>query len=84
MVRQHKKIGLVRKNALSYTRMKRLIELSGLTIINSSGAGYLTKKNKLFPKTAQRLDQYLQHLNDSGTQWIKKFGNSVVFLAQKK
>jgi ubiquinone/menaquinone biosynthesis C-methylase UbiE len=84
MVRQHKKIGLVRKNALSYTRMKRLIELSGLTIVNSSGAGYLTKKNKLFPKAAERLNQYLQHLNDSGTQWIKKFGNSVVFLAQKK
>ena len=84
MIRQHRTIGLVRKNALSYSRMKKLIELSGLTIVNSSGAGYLTKKYKLFPRTAQRLDQYLQHLNDSGKHWIKKFGNSVVFLAQKK
>lgn len=82
---QHKRIGLVRKKAISFSRLKKNIKKSGLVIVKNGGAGYLTKKNVLFPKTAKRLDAYLQRLSDSKEESaLHKVGNSVVFLAQKR
>lgn len=78
------KLWKIKKNALSFGRMKKLIEDSNLKIIKYDGAGYLTKKSVLFPRLAKRLDEYLQKANDTKKiPGIYKFGNSVVFLAKK-
>tara|TARA_Y100000310_G_scaffold345402_1_gene464521 strand:+ start:29315 stop:30250 length:936 start_codon:yes stop_codon:yes gene_type:complete len=80
----HQKTGLVNKNALSYSRMQRLIKMGGLHTIRSGGAGYLTKKRKLFPKLASKWDQKLQKASESpNNAYLKKHGNSVVFMARK-
>jgi len=82
---QHKKIGLVRKNAISFNRLKKMIEKSRLIIIKSGGAGYLTKKSVLFPKTTKKIDKRLQKISDNKhASTLHKIGNSVAFLAQKK
>lgn len=78
------KLWKIKKNALSFGRMKRMIERSGLKILSYDGAGYLTKKSVLFPSWAKRLDEYLQKANDTRKiPGIYRFGNSVVFLAKK-
>lgn len=79
-------VGKINKNALSFDRLKKMIEASGLKIIKYDGAGYLTKKIIiLFPiKLFEKLDSYLQKLSDERKiPSMYKFGNSVVFLAQK-
>jgi len=82
---QHKKIGLVKKNAISYNRLRKMIKKSGFHILRSAGAGYLTKKSIISLKLARKIDFYLQKMNDlNKVKWIKKRGNSVVFLAQKR
>lgn len=82
---QHKRIGLVKKNALSFGRMRKMIKKANFRILRYDGAGYLTKKYKLFPKLARKLDNYLQNASDKKSiPNIHKFGNSSVFLAQKK
>lgn len=76
----------INKNALSFYRLKKMIEASGLKIIKYDGAGYLTKKIiRLFPRRlSEKLGNYLQKLSDKRKiPYMYKFGNSVVFLAQK-
>ncbi len=81
----HKKRGLVKKNAYSFSRLKRLIEKSGLKIVRSGGAGYLSLTIKtLAPKMAKKLDIYLQKMDDrKKLPGIHKISNCVIFLAQK-
>lgn len=81
---EHKRMGLVRKNAFSFRRMKRLLEKGGFTIIREGGAGYMSKKRKYFPESAKRLDRYLQGISDRREKsWIHRIGNGTVFLARK-
>ena len=83
-LRQHQRVGLVRKNAISFNRLKRMIKKAGFSVERYDGAGYLSKKSVLFPKTARRLDKFLQESNNKKSiNGIHKFGNSVVFLARK-
>lgn len=78
------KLWKIKKHALSFGRLKKLIEDSNLKIIKYDGAGYLTKKSVLFSSLAKKLDEYLQKANDTRKiPCIYKFGNSVVFLARK-
>ena len=84
-LRQHKRIGLVRKNAWSFGRLRRLFQQGQLDIVRYDGAGYLTKKRALFPALAQKIDALLQSASDDKRiPGIHKLGNSVVFLAQKR
>jgi len=84
-LKQHQKIGLVPKTTISHNRLKKMIQQANLKIIKTGGAGYLTKKNKLFPKTAKRIDQKLQKIsNKKRNTFLHKIGNSVVFLAKKE
>lgn len=84
-LQQHRRIGLVRKNAWSFGRLKRLFQQEQLEIVRYGGAGYLTKKSVLFPSLAKKIDVSLQSASDEKKiPGIHKFGNSVVFLAQKR
>lgn len=83
---KHRKMGEIRKIALSFTRLKEMIEASELKIIRYDGAGYLTKKLIiLLPRqVSQKLDDYFQRLSDTRKiSGMYKFGNSVIFLSQK-
>ncbi len=84
-LQQHKQIGLVRKNALSFGRLKKLFEQEQLNVVRYDGAGYLTKKRAWFPSLAKKIDVSLQSASDDKKlPGIHRFGNSVVFLAQKR
>lgn len=83
-LKQHKRIGRVRKRLISFNRLKKMIQKVELDIIKEGGAGYLTKKSRIFPKTAKRIDNYLQEIsNKRRKSAIHKVGNSVVFMAEK-
>jgi|SRR3989344_532256 len=80
---EHKKIGLVRKNAWSFSRLYKLHQISGLTIVGYVGAGYLSKKNKLAPGLFRNIDRFLQKASLKKTiPGIYKLGNSLVFISQ--
>jgi len=80
---KYKQIGRVNKRLMSASKLKRVIKDGNFRILNYSGAGYLTKKYKLFPKLAKRVDRALQSRNNRKNSILKNFGNSVVILAKK-
>lgn len=82
----HRDLGLVKKRAFSFNDLKKMLEKSNFKVIRYDGSGYLSKTcNRFFPGTARRIDDYLQNANDKQKiPGIHHFGNSVVFLAQKK
>jgi ubiquinone/menaquinone biosynthesis C-methylase UbiE len=82
--KDHKTIGFVKKNAWSYRRLNKLLGRH-LNVISAQGAGYLSKKSKVFYSFFHDLDKYFQKKVDSGKgRLLRKIGNSTVILARKE
>ena len=83
ILQDHRRIGKIGKNAWCYSRLTKLFSGAGFKVVGSSGAGFLSRKYKLFPSMFHAIDRKLQKKNDSGKKWIRKFGNSVVIVGKK-
>jgi len=80
-LQRHKKIGIVKKNAIYYRRLENLIKRANLKIIDSSAVCFHSKLWYKFYPTI--IHDVLQKWSDKRRKPLK-FGNELVFLAKKK